>query len=169
MPQPRSPNYYDHSNQSSRPRRSATAAALLAGALGLLASACGASNNQIAKSARRVPVAHMATLPPDERAKALATLPVILEIRKGDTFPVEALLESRLVALHTEGAWRVEALQTFYVLLREEGAPVVSVDGVDFDQPVQNSFGAGFNAQKEQPTKIQLVVRWYAPEAGKAP
>jgi hypothetical protein len=148
-------NYYDHSNS----RLGWYVAPLLA----LLAIGCGASNTQVARSARRVPVAHMADLTPDERTKALATLPVILEIRKGDKFPVEPALESSLLALHTEGTWTVEARETFYVLLREEGPPAVSVDGVDFDQPAQNSFGAGIDSQKGEPTKVRLALRWHAP------
>jgi hypothetical protein len=146
-------NYYDHSKCSR-----GSFAALLA----FCAAACGASNNQVAKTAPRVPIAHIATLAPEARAQALARLPVILEIRKGDTFPIEPLLESRLVALHTEGGWTVEALETFYVLLPEEGAPVVSLDGVDFEQRVQNSFGAGFEAKAGQPPKVRLAVKWYA-------
>jgi hypothetical protein len=159
-------NYYNNSNKASAAlsRRSAP---LFAAALGLLMLACGASNSQVAKTARRVPVAHIASLPPAEREKALAGLPLILEIRKGDVFPVEPLLESSLVALRTEGTWKVEALETFYVLLREEGAPIVSVDGVDFDQRAQNSFGVGFDAKKDQPTKLRVALTWNAPGQGK--
>jgi hypothetical protein len=164
MPMLRS-KYYNHSNKAAaHPTR--RSAAPLAIALGLFALACGASNSQVAKSARRVPVAHIASLPPAERERALAGLPLILEIRKGDVFPVEPLLESRLVALRTEGTWQVEALETFYVLLREEGAPVVSVDGVDFDQRAHNSFGVGFDAKKDQPTKLRVALTWNAPGAG---
>jgi hypothetical protein len=131
-------------------------------ALALFAVGCGASNNQIARSARRVPVAHFAALPPAERATALARLPVVLEIRKGDIFPVEALLESRLLELHAEGAWTVQARETFYVLLREEGAPVVSLDGVDFEAPAKGSFGVGVEAHAGQPTKVRLALSWHA-------
>lgn len=153
-------NYYNHSNNSPRrPRRTALLATLFA----LLALACGASNSQVAKTARRVPVAHIASLPPAEREQALVGLPLILEIRKGDVFPVEPLLQSSLIALHTEGTWKVEALETFYVLLREEGAPIVSVDGIDFDQRVQNSFGVGVDARKGQPAKLRVALTWRAP------
>lgn len=140
-----------------------------AAVLALFVSGCGASNSQVAKSARRVAVAHIADLAPEERATALATLPVILEIREGDRFPVEVLFDSRLLALHTDGTWTVEARETFYVLLREEGAPAVSVDGVDFDRPVQGSFGVGVDSQKEQPAKLRVMLRWHAAGAGQAP
>jgi hypothetical protein len=153
-------NYYDHSNSA---RCGALPAFLpLAALLALLAMGCGASNNQLAKTARRVPVAHISDLPPGERAGALASLPVILEIRKGDTFPVEPVLESALVALHTEGTWMLEAKETFYVLLRKEGPPVVSTDGIDFDAPGQNSFGVGFDSREGQPTKVRAALRWHA-------
>ena len=153
-------NYYDHSINARRGRPRARL--LLAAALALLATGCGASNNQIAKTARRVPVAHISELPPGERATALASLPVILEIRKGDSFPVEPVLESALVALHAEGNWVLEAKETFYVLLREEGPPVVSVDGVDFDAPGKNSFGIGFDSRQGQATKVRVAVTWHA-------
>jgi hypothetical protein len=155
--------YYNHSN--SCPKASTRRLALC---LALLAIGCGASNNQVAKTARRVPVAHITDLPPDERVKVLSALPLILEIRKGDRFPVEPLLESSLIALHTEGTWTVEARETFYVLLREEGAPIVSVDGVDFEQRVQNSFGIGFDAQKGQAAKLRVALTWRAPGEGGA-
>jgi hypothetical protein len=153
-------NYYEDSNNA---RRGAPPALLpLAALLALLATGCGASNTQIAKTARRVPVAHISDLPPSERAGALASLPVILEIRKGDTFPVEPVLSSALVALHTEGTWVLEANETFYVLLRKEGPPVVSADGIDFDAPVQNSFSVGFDSRQGQPTKVRVALTWHA-------
>lgn len=133
--------------------------------LALGAVACGASNNRIAQSARRVPVAHLAELPPAERASALAKLPVVLEIRQGDKFPIEAVLDSSLVALHTEGTWTVEARRTFYVLLREEGAPVVSADGVDFETPSKGSFGVGIQAEKDKPATVRIALKWRAEEA----
>ena len=157
------PNYYSHSNNFPLVHRRTP---LLAAVLGLFALACGASNNQVAKSARRVPVAHIASLPEAEREKALTGLPLILEIRKGDVFPIEPRLESRLVALRTEGTWKAEALETFYVLLREEGPPIVSLDGIDFEQRAHNSFSVGFDAKKDQPTKLRIALTWRAPGEG---
>ncbi|HEY3497345.1 MAG TPA: hypothetical protein VGK73_21765 [Polyangiaceae bacterium] len=144
------------------------AARTVAALLALLAVACGASNNRIAESARRVPVAHLAELPPAERATALAKLPVVLEIRQGDRFPIEAVLDSALLALHTEGTWTVEARRTFYVLLRKEGAPLISVDGVDFEKPARNSFGVGIQAERDKPATVRIALKWRADEA-KAP
>jgi hypothetical protein len=162
---------YDHSNSAPAATRSGRCAAAASFfALAGLALGCGASNSQIAKSARRVPVAQLSTLPPAERASALASLPLILEIHKGDTFPVETLLESRLLALHSEGALRVEALETFYVLLNREGAPVVSHDGIAFDDaPGKNSFGVGVSATADKPATVHVSLRWHAPEPEKAP
>jgi hypothetical protein len=157
----RSLNYYNGSKWTTPAASGLSLAAPLL-ALALVAVGCGASNNQVAKSARRIPVAHFASLPPAERATALASLPVVLEIRKGDTFPVEALLESRLLELHADGAWTVEARETFYVLLREEGAPVVSLDGVDFEAPAKGSFGVGVDAHAGQPTKVRVALSWHA-------
>lgn len=152
------PNYYNHSNYQPAYRRGLACAALLL-------VACGASNSQIARSARRVPVAHISELPLAERATALGQLPVILEIRKGDRFPLEVVIDSRLLALHTEGSWSVEALETFYMLLREEGAPAFSEDGVDFDEAQGNSFGVGFESKAGQPAKLRVALGWHANRA----
>ena len=138
-------------------------------ALGLLLAACGASNTQLAQGARRLPIAHISELPEAERPNALTSLPLVLEIRKGDRFPIEAVLDSRLLTLHTEGTWSLEATQTFYVLLREEGPPVISEDGIDFDSKTRNSFAVGFGAQQREPAKVRVVLGFHAKDAtGKA-
>lgn len=124
----------------------------------LVLVACGASNSQLAQSAPRVPIAHIAELPEEARPKALASLPVVLEIRKGDRFPIHATLDSRLLALDAEGTWSLEAKENFYVLLREDGPPVVSEDGVDFDTKTRNSFAVGFKATKGEPAKVEIVI-----------
>lgn len=150
-------NYYNHSNCRARRLWRHTLVALA-----LLAVGCGASNTQVARSARRVPIAHISELPEEQRATALQSLPVILEFRKGDRFPLEVLLDSRLAALHTEGNWTVEARETFFMLLREEGPPAFSEDGVDFDASPRGSFGLGVDAQAGQPAKVRVVLRWHA-------
>lgn len=131
-------------------------------ALGALLAACGASNTRLAQGARRVPIAHISELSEAERPNALGSLPIVLEIRKGDRFPLEAVLDSRLLTLHTEGTWSLEAAQTFYVLLREEGPPVISEDGVDFDSKTKNSFSVGFAAKQSEPAKVRLVLGFHA-------
>lgn len=120
--------------------------------------ACGASGTELARGAPRVPIAHLAELPEAERASSLSELPVVLEVRKGDRFPIEAVLDSTLLQLHTDGQWSVEALEPFYVLLRPSGPPLLSSDGVDFDQSAQNSFNFGFGAQRDRPASIRLAL-----------
>jgi hypothetical protein len=147
--------YYAHSNFSLL----ALAALLASGLIG-----CAASATQLAREAPRVPIAHISELPEAERAQALAGLPMVLEVRKGDRFPIDALLDSTLLKLETPETWTVEALQPFYVLLRPEGPPLLSTDGVDFEQRAQNSFSFSFNAQKGQPARIRLAIRLRAAE-----
>jgi hypothetical protein len=120
---------------------------------------CGASAAQLARESPHVPIAHITELPEADRASALASLPLVLEVRQGDRFPIEAVLDSTLLKLDTEGTWTVEALQPFYVLLRPEGPPLLSTDGVDFEQRTQNSFNFGFKADKDQPARIRLALR----------
>jgi hypothetical protein len=120
--------------------------------------ACGASGTELARGAPRVPVAHLSDLPEAERARSLSSLPVVLEIRKGDRFPIEAVLDSTVLRLHNDGEWSVEALEPFYVLLRPEGPPLLSSDGVDFDQRAQNSFNFGFGAERDRPTKLRIAL-----------
>lgn len=148
-------------------RRSLRAMPLLA--LCVLLAACGASNTQLAQGARRVPIAHIAELPAAERPNALGSLPMVLEIRKGDRFPIEAVLDSTLLRLHTEGTWSLEATQAFYVLLREEGPPVISEDGIDFDTKTRNSFAVGFGAKKSGPAKVRMVLGFHATDAAGKP
>jgi hypothetical protein len=131
----------------------------LAALLGSVLLGCGASAAQLARESPHVPIAHISELPEAQRASALASLPLMLEVRKGDRFPIEVVLDSTLLKLDTAGAWTVEALQPFFVLLRPEGPPLLSTDGVDFEQRSQNSFNFGFNAQKDQSTSIRLALR----------
>ncbi|HEU4577160.1 MAG TPA: hypothetical protein VFS67_02825 [Polyangiaceae bacterium] len=147
--------YYDHGNLG---------LASLAALLGSGLIGCGASASQLAREAPRVPIAHISELPEAERAQALSSLPMLLEVRQGDRFPIDAVLDSTLLKLDTPGTWTVEALQPFYVLLRPEGPPLLSTDGVDFEQHTQNSFNFGFNAQKGQPVRIRLALRLRAAE-----
>lgn len=153
--------YYEHSNQSPRPRAVSMLAALT---LAPLLVSCAASNTHVAQSARRVPVAHIRELPAAERPKAMASLPLVLEIRKGDRFPIEVVLDSRLITVHTEGTWTMEAKQAFFVLLREDGPPIISDDGVDFDHKVNNSFGVGFEMREGQPAKLRIALKMYGSE-----
>ena len=160
MPCLPAPNYYDNSNCRLRPLAALFASPLLAGAL----LACGASSAQMARESPHVPIAHINELPEAQRTSALASLPVVLEVRKGDRFPIEAVLDSTLLKLDSAGTWTVEALEPFYVLLRPEGPPLLSTDGVDFEQRMHNSFNFGFNAQKDQSTSIRLALRLRAAE-----
>ena len=125
---------------------------------------CGASAAQLARESPHVPIAHITELPEAERARALSTLPLVLEVRKGDRFPIEAVLDSTLLKLDTAGTWTVEALQPFYVLLRPSGPPLLSSDGVDFEPREQNSFNFGFSTEKDQPARIRLALKLRAAE-----
>jgi hypothetical protein len=144
---------------SSRARRTRAGSRWLAPLLASGLLGCGASAAQLARESPHVPIAHINELPEAERARALASLPLVLEVRKGDRFPIEAVLDSTLLKLDTAGSWTVEALQPFYVLLRSEGPPLLSTDGVDFEQRAQNSFNFGFSAEKDQPVRIRLALR----------
>lgn len=158
----RDAKYYAPSNTAFA--RHAPLRVVTATASALVLSACAASNSQLARNAPRVPIAHLRELSEQEPGKALASLPVVLEIREGDRFPIDAMLDSRLLTLHAEGPWSLQATQTFYVLLREDGPPVISEDGVDFDTKPKNSFNVGFMATKTEPAKLKLVLRFHAAE-----
>jgi hypothetical protein len=151
-------------SRSSRARRTRAARPVLPALLASGLLGCGASAAQLARESPHVPIAHISELPEAERAHALASLPLVLEVRKGDRFPIEAVLDSTLLKLDTAGAWTVEALQPFYVLLRPEGPPLLSSDGIDFEQRAQNSFNFGFSAEKDQPVRIRLALRLRAAE-----
>lgn len=149
-------NYYSHSNK------------LWSGLVfAALLGAC-ASNSTLASQAPRVAVAHLAELPEEQRSQALARLPMVLEFRKGDQFPLELVLESPLVRLEGTASWTLVAQQPFFILLRESGPPVASVDGVDFDTPAHNSFQVGFDARAGKPPVVRAIVSFRSPNPGEA-
>jgi hypothetical protein len=54
------------------------------------------------------------------------------------------------------------------VLLREDGPPIISEDGVDFDSKPKNSFAVGFAAMKDKPATVKMVLGFHkeSPPAG---
>ncbi len=153
------PKYYYHSNRSPNSALSRRCSRLwIVPSLVALLAGCGASNSYVAEHARRVPVAHISELPEAERSKAFESLPIVFEVRKGDHFPLEVVIDSPFLKLNTDGPWSLVALDNFFVLLREDGGAVISEDGVDFDTKAQNSFNFGVVATKGQPAKVRLAL-----------
>lgn len=151
------PNYRNRQDVVLR-RRSVGWALCVASALGCMTSGCMTSNSARAEHARHVPLAHLSELPEAERGAALAKLPVVLEIRKGDRFPVEVLIDSRLLKLDAPAPWALEAREDFFVLLNEAGPPALSEDGVDFDTRPKNTFSFGVEAVAGKPPAVHLVL-----------
>jgi hypothetical protein len=158
MSRPHCLNYYNHSSLSRRARCPRPHRWLIVSAFSAWLAGCGASNSFVAQNARRIPVAHISELSEAERTRAFEALPIVFEVRKGDRFPLEVVLDSRLLKIETPGPWNLEALETFYILLREDQPPVISEDGVDFDTKAQNAFSFGFVAKKGQPPKVRLLL-----------
>ena len=122
--------------------------------LGITALGC-AGPNQVAAQASRVTLAE---LNGSQRANAfqkLTSLPTVLEFKQGDRVPVSLLFDSELATLEVPDFTMV-AKRTFYVLLRSDGPPLLSRDGVDFEERRKNSFFVGFDVRRPKQTRMRI-------------
>jgi len=134
-------------------RRSRTAGtALLLGA-GLLVACAGA--NEEAKNADSVSFA--ALNGPDREAarQKLLHLPVVLHVEKGTRIPLELQLDSKLARLDTRPMTLV-AKRDFFLLIRSDGPPLLSEDGVDYESKPKNYFSLGLAAKRDRDALIRL-------------
>ena len=87
----------------------------------------------------------------------LQRLPFIVHFRAGDTIPVDFVLDSSLLGLPPQSLSLV-AKRDFYVLFREDGPPLLSEDGVDFERRSKNHFAFGFVLQGEEPARVKIGI-----------
>lgn len=127
-----------------------------AGLLCLAALGC-AGPNQIAATASRVSIAELNGNNRGAAAQKLSRMPVLLEFNAGDRIPVSLALDSELATLEAQEITLV-AKRKFYLLLRDDGPPLLSGDGVEFEERRKNSFFMGFEVRKTHPTRMRLGV-----------
>jgi hypothetical protein len=114
-----------------------------------------AGPNQVAANASRVTLVE---LNGTERAAAfqkLSSLPVVLEFKQGDRVPVSFMFDSELASLEAPD-FTLIAKRTFYVLLRNDGPPLLSRDGIDFEERRKNSFFVGFDVRRPKQTRMRI-------------
>ena len=145
--------YYDRSNL--------WIGALLRVPLLLLAtfgSGCAGPNAMAADA----PHLEYADLNGEQRRAALeqlARLPAIVAFSKGEQIPVELALDSSMIAL-ADAKLTLIAKRDFFLLLRPDGAPLLSEDGVDFergDRP-ENYFFFGFGVHRDAAPSVKVTV-----------
>jgi hypothetical protein len=123
-----------------------------------LSSAC-ANPNRMATTAPRVPYADLEAGHAEKHVATLRQLPYILEFKAGQEIPLHFEVDSALVELEVP-TLRVKAKRDFWVLLRPKGPPLISEDGKNFDQKVQNSFLFGLRVTKGEPPSLLGKVRY---------
>lgn len=118
-----------------------------------------AGPNAIAADAQRV---MYADLQAGERRAALEKimrLPAVVAFKRGERIPVEFVLDSSMLEL-VRGDLELMAKRDFYLLLRADGGPLLSEDGVDFeagDGP-KNYFFFGFAVQRDAATSVKVAI-----------
>ncbi|MEO8903348.1 MAG: hypothetical protein ABI627_17650 [Polyangiaceae bacterium] len=127
-------------------------------------SGCAGPNASAAQATR----VSLSELQGGQRGAALARLthlPMVIAFKRGERVPLSLGVDSELFAL--EGSALVLlAKRDFFVLLRQGGPPLLSLDGIDFEQRHKNSFFFGFHVDKAQPTELQLHLGIWANGTG---
>ena len=129
--------------------------ALLAG-VWLLAGGC-AGPNQVARGAPTLPFEQLQTQRSPELVQRLQHLPYIVKFSKGQAVPVDFTLDSIVFEVRDED-FVIVAKRDFYLLFREGGPPLLSLDGVEFEDRPRNYFRFGFKMYKNEPTVIDFAL-----------
>ena len=122
--------------------------------LGFTALGC-AGPNKIAANASRVTLAELNGTERADAFQKLSSLPTVLEFKQGDRVPVSLMFDSELAALEAPD-FTLVAKRTFYVLLRSDGPPLLSRDGIDFEESHKNSFFVGFDVRRPKQTRMHI-------------
>ena len=116
-----------------------------------------AGPNRVARDARRFDFAQLDAERSPEVVRQLGRPPYIVRFEKGRTILVDFALDSKLFAVQDED-FTVVAKRDFYVLFREDGPPLLSEDGVEFEDRPRNFFCFGFRMRAKQPTTIDFAL-----------
>lgn len=132
--------------------------------LALASSGC-AGPNQVAAGAPRIPFEQLNQQQHASQLMGLQDQPVVIHFKEGQEIPFNFVLDSRLLAL-TPPDMKLRVKSAFFLLLRADGPPLLSEDGVEFEEQPKNSFMLGFDVQRGQPAalNLRLGVRSNQPE-----
>lgn len=120
----------------------------------LLAAGC-AGPNQVARTAPRIDFAQFDTQRSPELVAQLGNPPYVVHFEKGRVIPVDFALESKLMSTQNED-FEIVVTRDFYVLFRADGPPLLSEDGIEFEEKHENSFRFGFRMKGQEPTVVDL-------------
>ncbi|HVZ31486.1 MAG TPA: hypothetical protein VG963_03625 [Polyangiaceae bacterium] len=128
--------------------------------LALLSAVVGAGcagPNAVARSAARVDFATLARAADQPDGRPPLTLPFVLHVAAGQEVPLDFQLNSRVFALDP-GPLKLVAKRDFYVLFRDDGPPLLSEDGQQFEVRPQNTFRFGLRVVKHEPAQVELYL-----------
>ena len=124
----------------------------------LIFSAWGcAGPNQIAATAPRIPFSEIADGRASPHLQKLQAPPVVIHVQAGQKIPGDFAADSKLLAVEG-GDFTLVAKRDFYVLFRTDGPPLLSEDGVEFEDQPRGTFMIGLRVLKDQPATVQLRV-----------
>jgi hypothetical protein len=114
-----------------------------------------AGPNQLAKNAPRVAFEALGESDQASARLVLRQLPVVLHFKPGQHVPVDFGIESRLFEVDLP---ELDLLvrREFFLLLRPDGPPLLSEDGLEFEERPKNSFMLGFDVRDGKPTTLHL-------------
>lgn len=88
----------------------------------------------------------------------LSQRPAIVHFAKGDKIPVTFTLDSTLAKLDATTTASISAQREFFVMLRESGPPLTSLDGETFDPQLEaGAFSLGLDVSDDRPTMMHAV------------
>lgn len=116
-----------------------------------------AGPNAVARNAARVDFAALGRGGASPDGKSPLTLPFVLHVAAGQEVPLDFQLNSRVFALDP-GPLKLVAKRDFYVLFRDDGPPLLSEDGQQFEERAKNTFRFGLRVVKDEPTKVELYL-----------
>jgi hypothetical protein len=80
-----------------------------------------------------------------------------VHFKAGQVIPFSFALESKLFELEVPPL-TIKAKRDIYLLIRADGPPLLSEDGVDFEKRVQNAFMFGFALKKGQTAEVRAKI-----------
>lgn len=118
-----------------------------------------AGPNAIAADAPRVLYADLQAGERRAALEKLMHLPAVVAFKRGERIPVDFVLDSSMLEL-VRADLELMAKRDFYLLLRSDGGPLLSEDGVDFEagDGSKNYFSFGFAVQRDAATRVKVAL-----------
>jgi hypothetical protein len=122
----------------------------------LALAGCGGAN-QTAREAPTLAYERLQTARSTQLVQQLGRPPYIIKVAAGTAIPVDFDLDSRVLAVRDEDFVLV-AKRDFYLLMRADGPPLLSEDGVEFEDKPRNYFRFGFRLRGQEPTTVDFAL-----------